>query len=210
MPPRNEPPYVPIRTNSWPVRHTPRWLMGVGVALLAGAVLVGLAHKPSTAQRATDMRGFLAELSTDMESCSGGIKESLQALHLVQAGQDTPKDVSDAVSLTQQAGANCSPANNESIDDLENYQVPESLDSYHLIGVVTGLINWAAPDAQDVMVDVNRVLQAKTPAAKASAEAALATARNKLDKQGAFLDSVMEHAIKSLDMNAKPEPALPR
>jgi hypothetical protein len=210
MPPRNEPPYVPIRTNSWPVRHTPRWLMGVGVALVAGAVLVGLAHKPSTAQRASDMHGFLTEVNTDMESCSGGIGESLKALHLVQAGQDTAKDVNDAVSLAQQAGSNCSPANNESIDDLENYQVPESLDSYHLIGVVTGLINWAAPDAQNVMVDVTKVLQARTPTAKASAEAALAQARNKLDKQGAYLDSVMEHAIKSLKMDAKPKPYLPR
>jgi hypothetical protein len=210
MPPRNEPPYVPIRTSSWPVRHTPRWLMGVGVALVAVAVLVGIAHKPSTAERASDMRGFLTEVKADMESCSGGIKESLQALGAVQAGQDTPNDVSDAVNLTQQAGANCSPANNEEIDDLENYQVPESLDSYHLIGVVTGLINWAAPDAQNVMVDVDRVLLAKTPVAKASAEAALAKARNKLDKQGAFLDSVMEHAIKSLKINAMPEPNLPR
>jgi hypothetical protein len=210
MTPRNEPPYVPIRTNSWPVRHTPRWLMGVGVALVAGAVLVGLAHKPSTAQRASDMRGFLTEVKTDMESCSGGIGESLKALHLVQTGQDTTKDVGDAVSLAQQAGSNCSPANNESIDDLENYQVPESLDSFHLIGVVTGLINWAAPDAQNVMVDVTKVLQARTPAAKASAEAALARARKKLDKQGAYLDSVMEHAITSLKMNAKPQPPLPR
>jgi hypothetical protein len=210
MPPPNEPPYVPIRKNSWPVRHTPRWFLGIGVALVAVAVLVGLTHKPSTAERASDMRGFLTEVNTDMESCSGGIQESLQALHLVQTGQDTAKDVGDAVSLANQAGANCSPANNESIDDLENYQVPESLDSYNLIGVVTGLINWAAPDAQNVMVDVTRVLQARTPAAKASAEAALTKARNKLDKEGAYLDSVMEHAIKSLDMNAKPQPDLPR
>jgi hypothetical protein len=210
MPPRGDPPYVPIRKNSWPVRHTPRWLMGVGCALVAGAILVSLAHKPSTAQRASDMRSFLVEVNNDMGSCAGGVKESLQALAIVQGGQDTAKNVGDTVSLAQQAGANCSPANNEQIDDLENYQVPESLDSYRLIGVVTGLINWAAPDAQDVMQDVTNVLQAKTPAAKASAEAALAKARNKLDKQGAELDSTMEHAIKSLAMNAKPQPDLPR
>lgn len=209
MTPRTNPPYVPIRTSNWPVRRTPRWLMGLGVVLVAGAVLVGIAHKPSTAERASDMRAFLTEINTDMGSCAGGIGESLQAYGLVQAGQDSAKDVGDAVSLAQQAGANCSPANNEEIDDLENYQVPESLDSFRLVGVVTGLINWAAPDAQNVMVDVTNVLQAKTPAAKASAEDALTKARNKLDKQRAALESVMEHAIKSLAMKASPF-ALPR
>lgn len=210
MAPRTDPPYVPIRKNSWPVRHTPRWLIAVGVVLVAGAVLVGLAHKPSTAQRASDMRGFLTEVKGDMESCAGGVGESLRALALVQAGHNTSKDVGDTVSLAQQAGANCSPANNEEIDNLENYQVPESLDSFHLIGVVTNLINWAAPDAQDVMLDITRVLQARTPGARASAEAALTKARNKLDRLGAEVDSVMEHAIKSLAMTAKPEPDLPR
>jgi hypothetical protein len=209
MTPRSNPPYVPIRASSWPSRRTPRWIMGVGVVLVAGAVLVGIAHKPTTAERASDMHAFLTEINNDMGSCAGGIGESLQAYALVQAGQNTAKDVSDAVSLAQQAGSNCSPANNEEIDNLENYQVPESLDSYRLVGVVTGLINWAAPDAQDVMLDVTKVLQAKTPTAKASAQAALTQARNKLDKQRTAVESVMEHAIKSLAMKASPFP-LPR
>jgi hypothetical protein len=157
------------------------------------------------------MRGFLQEVTSDIESCAGGVGESLTALRLVESGQAASgTDVSDGISVANQGAANCQPANNEQLDNLESYQVPESLDRYHLIGVVTNLINWAAPDAQNVMQDVTNVLQAKTPAAKASAQAALTKARNKLDRQGAALDSVMEHAIKSLAMNAKPEPDLPR
>jgi hypothetical protein len=205
---RPEPPYVPIRTNRWPVRRTPKWAFGVGVVVIVGVVLVSLVHKPSTAERASDMRGFLTSVNTDIESCAGGVGESLNALHLVQTGQNTSKDVSDAVSVAQQGVANCSPANNEQIDDLENYQVPESLDSFQLVGVVTGLVNWAAPDAQNVMNDVANVLQAKTPAARASAQSALAQAVKKLDSQRAAVDSVMNHAIKSLAMKASP-PTLP-
>lgn len=208
MTPRTSPPYVPIRSNRWPVRHTPRWAFGVGLVLIVGIVLVSLVHKPSTAERATDMRGFLTSVNTDIESCAAGVGESLTALHDVQAGQNTPTDVKDAVSVAQQGVANCSPANNMQIDDLENYQVPESLDGYRLIGVVTGLINWAAPDAQNVMNDVVGVLQAKTPAARASAQATLEKAVRKLDAERASVDSVMNHAIKSLAMKATP-PKLP-
>ncbi len=199
---RPEPPYVPIRSNRWPVRRTPKWVFGLGVVVIVGAVLVSLVHKPSTAERASDMRGFLTSVNTDIESCAGGVKESLIALDDVQAGQNTPKDVSDAVSVAQQGVANCAPANNMQIDDLESYQVPESLDSYQLVGVVTGLVNWAAPDAQNVMNDVANVLQAKTPAAKASAQAALNKAVKKLDSQRSAVDSVMNRAIKSLAMTA--------
>ncbi len=199
---RPEPPYVPIRTNRWPVRRTPRWALALGAVVIVGVVLVSLVHKPSNAERASDMRGFLSSVNTDIESCAGGVGESLTALHDVQAGQNTSKDISDAVSVAQQGVANCAPANNMQIDDLESYQVPESLDSYQLVGVVTGLVNWAAPDAQNVMNDVANVLQAKTPAAKASAQAALNKAVKKLDSQRSAVDSVMNRAIKSLAMTA--------
>jgi hypothetical protein len=182
--------------------------MGVGVAIVACAVLIGIAHKPSTAERASDMRGFLYEVNSDIESCSGGVRESLQALHLVQAGQNTASDVTNAVGVAEDGAANCAPANNEEIDDLENYQVPESLDSYHLIGVVSGLINWAAPDAENVMTDIANVLQAKTPAAKASAQASLTKAIATLHAQGTAVEATMDHTIKSLAMKNTTAPKL--
>ena len=138
------------------------------------AIAISLVHKPSPAERASDLRGYLQELTTDIESCAGGVSESLTALRLVQADHErNVADVNDAISVAQQGAANCSPAENEQIDDLENYQAPESLDGYGLVAVVTGLVNWAAPDAENVQTDVANLLSASTPAARTRAGAAL-------------------------------------
>ena len=211
MPPttQTEPPYVPVRQNGWSVRRTPRSFLLVGLAVLLAAVAVGLVHKPSKAERAADLRGVLHSVTTDIQSCAGGVDESLQALRQVQAeGARSSSDVADAISIAQQGAANCSPANNELIDDLENYQVPESLASFRLPAVVTGLVNWAAPLAEQVQTDVANLLSAKTPQAKAAAQSALARAITALDAQRARIDSALNTAIKALDMRASP-PRLP-
>jgi hypothetical protein len=209
QPQGSQPPYVPIRASAWSHRRLPRWTYLVVAALVVIAVAVSLAHKPSQSERASDMNGFLQEVTTDIQSCAGGVGESLTALREVQSGQDsTSTDRSDAVIIAQAGAANCSPANNEQIDDLENYQVPESLDNFQLAGVVTGLINWAAPDAQAVQTDVAQVLTASTPQARSQAEAALAKALSVLDRQRAAADSKMNAAIHALAMHASP-PNLP-
>jgi hypothetical protein len=191
------------------VRRTPRSVLVFGVVLLAIAVAVGLVHKPSRAERASDLRGFLQAVTTDIESCAGGVGESLTALHEVQAEQSrNVTDVRDAISVAQQGAANCSPANNEQIDDLANYQVPESLDSFGLAAVVTGLVNWAAPDAEQVQTDVARLLAATTPAAKGSAQAALNQALRTLNAERTSVDIPMDTAIKSLAVRSTP-PRLP-
>jgi hypothetical protein len=205
-PPRADPPYVPIRHTRWPARRTPRSLFLVGVALLAVAALVGLAHRPSTAQRAADLRLFLRNMNADIESCAGGVGESLTALHAIQSGanHDTPT----AISIAQVGAANCSPANNELLDDLTQFQVTESLASFRLTRVVSGLVTWAAPDAQRVQTDVADVLSARSPQARASASAALRQARAELDAQRAAVDSVIETASAALSAHAVP-PTLP-
>jgi hypothetical protein len=196
---RTDPPYVPIRTSAWPQRRIPRSTYLVGVALLLIAVAVGLVHKPSQAEKASDLRGFLQEVTSDIESCAGGVSESLQALRLVQSGADaSPADVSAGISVAQQGAANCSPANNESLDDLQSVQVSESLDSYRLAGAVTGLVNWAAPDAERVQTDVANVLSARSAQARSQAQAQLAAALATLNRQRAAVDSVIDGAIKSL------------
>jgi hypothetical protein len=197
------------RASGWPVRRTPRWVWAAGTALLAIAVAVALVHKPSQAERASDMRGFLQEVTTDIESCAGGVGESLTALREVQAEQmQNSADVSDAISIAQQGAANCSPANNEQIDDLENYQVPESLDSFGLANVVTALVNWAAPDAERVQTDVAQLLTASTPAARSQAQAALAKALATLDAERTAVDVPTSKAIRSLAVHSGP-PQLP-
>jgi hypothetical protein len=202
------PPYVPVRSSAWPTRRLPRWIYLALAGLLVVAVLVALVHKPSKAEQATDLRGFLSYVTGDIESCAGGVAESLQALHEVQAGQDSGSDVTDGIGVAQQGAANCGPATNMSIDDLENYQVEQSLDSYKLAGVVTGLLNWAAPDAQRVQTDVANVLSARTAAARSQAEARLDADLVVLNKQRSQIDTVINAARNALGVT-EPGPALP-
>ena len=193
----------------WPVRRTPRWVPLALVPLLAAAVAVALVHKPSRAERASDMRGFLAEVTTDIESCAGGVGESLTALRDVQAEHyGNAADVSAGISVAEQGAANCSPANNEQIDDLENYQVPESLDSFGLAAAVSGLVAWAAPDAEQVQTDVALVLSAATPLARSHAEATLSRDLARLNAQRSAVDRPIGLAIRSLAMRS-PLPRLP-
>jgi len=206
---RTEPPYVPIRSTAWPQRRIHRSAYVIAAALLGVAVAVSLVHKPTRGEQASDMRGFLQEVTSDIQSCAGGVGESLTALREIQSGASASStDVSDAVIIAQTGAANCSPANNEEIDDLENYQVPESLDSFRLAGVVTGLVNWADPDAANVQTDVASLLTARTTLARSQAQATLDKALVVLDRQGSAATSTMRAAIRALAMHTSP-PYLP-
>jgi hypothetical protein len=194
------------RANGWPAPRGPRWLLPAGVVLVAAAVAVGLAHRPSHQQRAADMRGFLYSVTYDIDSCSGDVSRSLAALHEIDAG--TSHDVPTAVKLAGTGSADCSPANNELIDDLENYVVPESLASYHLGTVVSGLIDWAAPNAVTVQSDIARVLAARGTAAEAGDRAALTRALRRMDAKRAAVLRVLRPAIAALAPGSA-EPSLP-
>jgi hypothetical protein len=191
------------------VRRTPRWVLLAIVLVVVATVVLSLVHRPSQAQRAADMRGFLSDVTADIESCAGGVGESLTALRLVDSGQAaTSADVSDGISVAQQGAANCAPVNDEELDDLDNYQVAESLDSFGLVAVVSDLAAWAAPDAENVQNDVAAVLAAQTPAAKRLAQARLSHDLAILNAERAKIDGPINKAIKSLAMRAAP-PNLP-
>jgi hypothetical protein len=200
-------PRVSTRPNGWPVRRMPRWLLLAAVLFVIAAVAVALVHRPSTAQRASDMRGFLLEVNTDIQSCSGGVAESLTALHQVQAEHfRNSTDVSQGASVATQGAANCAPANNELIDNLESYQVSESLHSFGLIRVVTDLVTWAAPDAERVQTDVAQVLSSTSPKARSNAQAALNRDLIALNAERAAIEAPIAKAIKALHMHASPPP----
>ncbi len=205
-PTRTDPPYVPIRATRWPARRTPRAVFLTAAVLLVIAVAVALVHRPTRGQRATDLRGVLQTMKADIESCAGGVAESLTALHAIDSGSS--HDVAIATSIAGTGASNCSPANNELIDDLEGYEVPESLASYHLQRAVTGLVDWAAPHAEQVQTDVAHVLAARGPQARNQAETALRQALAKLDAQRSVVDAVLGSAIRSLGVHAAP-PRLP-
>jgi hypothetical protein len=187
-------------------RRIPRVLYLAGIGFLAIAVAVALVHRPSRAERAADLAGVLQTMNADIESCAGGVGESLTALRAISGG--TSHDVTDAITVAGTGASNCSPANNELLDDLEGYEVPESLARFHLQDAVTGLVAWAAPDAEQVQADVARVLAARTPQARTTAQAALARALRKLNAERAATDAVINSAISSLSARAAP-PRLP-
>ncbi|HYB86665.1 MAG TPA: hypothetical protein VEC76_07435 [Streptosporangiaceae bacterium] len=189
---KTDPPHVPLRHGGWPVRRTPWWLFAAGALVLAGAILVGLAHRPTQSQRATDVNGFLHDMTTDIQSCAGGVRESLYALHAIESG--TSHDVHTAMGIATYGATNCSPANNELLDDLLQYQVSESLASFRLSRAVDGLVTWAFPYAQRVQNDVAAVLQAHG-AARAAATVKLHRDLRMLDAQRAYVDKIMMKAV---------------
>jgi len=202
-PARADPPYVPIRHTAWPTRKTPRWLLAAGLLVLAAGVLVGIAVHPSRSQRAADLNGFLADMKTDIQSCAGGVRDSLTAMRAIEAG--TSHDVSTAIGIATYGSQNCSPANNVQLDDLVGYQVHESLYSFRLDRVVYGLVDWATPDALHVQADVAAVLRAPG-AARAAATAKLNADLRTLDNQRKYLDRIMWAAIRATGASGRPPP----
>jgi hypothetical protein len=197
---------IPTRRSGWPVLRTPKWMLAGAVVLVAGLTLAALPHHPSTSQRATDLRGVVQEMNTGIESCAGGVSESLAALHAIQAG--TSHDVKTAVSIAATGVQNCSPANSMPMDDLVQYQPPESLASFHLDQTVNDLVTWGFPDAQRVQADVATILTASSPSAVRAATTALQHDQHVLDAERATIDGMINAASKSLATNVSP-PTLP-
>jgi len=197
---------IPTRPSGWPVLRTPRWMLAVAAVLAIGLTLFAIPRHPSTTERASDLRGVVHDLNTDIESCAGGVSESLTALREIQSGAS--HDVKTAVSIATYGAANCSPANSMPMDDLVQYQLPESLASFHLDQTVNDLVTWGFPDAQQVQLDVVTVLTASTPAAIRAASAALERDQRVLNAERATIDGMINAASRSLSAGVAP-PALP-
>lgn len=208
-PTRTDPPYVPIRTSGWdPHRKAPRWLLLAGALIVAGIVLVALVHKPSHTQQAGDLKGFLSDVNTDIESCAGGVRESLTALHQINAGANSAQNIQDTIKIARYGATNCSPAYNELLDDLTQYQVTESLAGYHLDTAVNDVLTWAFPYAQRVQNDVANELGARNAAKRQEYAAALGRDTNDLNRQRAKIDTILLNAIHGTGAKASP-PRLP-
>lgn len=196
----------PDRPARWAARRGLRWLLsGVVLTLVVITVLAGLAGRPSPSQRASDLRRFLGDMTYDVQSCAGGVREALNAVRVISVtSPGTARAV--AISEARYGAANCSPANNELLDDLAQYQVTESLASFHLQRVVTGLMDWAAPSAQQVQTDAAEVLAARSSPARSRAVAALRRAVIRLDAQRGAVDSVIASASATLGARVAPPP----
>lgn len=192
--------------SGWPVLRTPLWMIAAAVVLVAGLVLAAIPHRPSTAQRAADLRGVVHDLTTDIESCAGGVTDSLTALRAIESGAS--HDVRTAVLIANTAATNCSPANSMPMDDLVQYQVPESLDSFHLDAAVNDLVTWGFPLAQRVQADVATLVAARTKAGIDAASARLRRDQQALDAERARIDRLITSASTALSAGVLP-PTLP-
>ena len=195
---------IPTRRTGWPVLRTPRWMLAGAAVLVVGLTLAAIPHHPSTAERVADLRGVVQELNTDIESCAGGVSESLTALRQIQSGAS--HDVTTAVNIATTGAANCSPANSMPMDNLVQYQPPESLASFHLDQTVNDMVTWGFPDAQRVQTDVATLLTASTPSAIRAATARLHHDQNVLDTERATIYGMISAANRSLSSDVAPPP----
>jgi hypothetical protein len=198
-------PHVSLRSG-WPTRRISKAGYLAVAVVITGAVLVGLVHRPSTAERAVDLRGFVSDMRADIGSCAADVGASLAALRAIEAGAST--DVATAREIATSGAADCSPANDELIDDLIQYQVTESLASFRLSRAVVGLVAWAAADALGVQTDIAGVLSARTSQARRAAETVLGRALRVLDAQRASVDAIIRSASNALAARVAP-PLLP-
>lgn len=209
-PTRTDPPYVPIRTSRWAVHQkTPRWMWLVGALILVGAVLVGLVHKPTQDELATDMKGVLAAMRTGTQSCAGGVEESLTALRGIGTGAGAASRASDTVKIANTGAANCEPANSEPIADFSQYQVTESLAAFHLSRAVDDLVTWCFPYAMRVQYDVAGEAGAHQAATRQRYAAALKRDRADLNAERAKINKILLNAIHSTGVSASLLPHLP-
>ena len=195
---------ISARPSGWPALRTPRWMLAGGLVLVAGLTLAAIPHHPSAAQRAADLRGMVHDLNIDIESCAGGVTDSTTALRAIQAGDS--QDIATAVKIARQAADNCDPANSMPMEDLVQYQVPESLASFHLQDVVVDLVAWGSPLAQRVQTDVATLVTARTPDAVARASGQLRRDQRALDVQRARIDRLIGVASTSLSAHVAPPP----
>jgi hypothetical protein len=203
-PATTDPPYVPIRRSGWPVRRTPLWLLAVVVLLVGGVVVASLSHKPSHAQQASDLTAYLNDMNAGIESCAGGVTESQQALSAIESG--AAADLKTAVTLVNYNAANCSPANNQPLADLTQYQVTESLASFNLQQCANDFVTWAFPYAMAAQTDMVGVMTARSAPARAAANAALRKALGQLDAERATIYAILRSAERAVSDHA----ALPR
>jgi hypothetical protein len=198
-PTQTEPPFVPLRHKGWASKRTPLWVFAVVVVLAIGTVVLSLNHQPSSSQRASDLRTYFGDVTTGIGSCAAGVRGSESAYDQVLRG-DTAQ-AKTAVSIFNYGGSNCTVAGSEPVNDFANYQVAESLDSLNLDTADNDIITWGF-DANAVQTDMVAVVNAATPAARASAEATLTSAVGTLNQERSTIDAIWNAAKKATGSGA--------
>jgi hypothetical protein len=203
---KTEPPFVPLRHTGWATRRTPLWVFAVLVLLAGGVLAVSLSHKPSQAQRAGDLKAYFSDVNAGIESCAGGMRDSIAALHQVQAGDRA--DLATAIGIITLGAQNCAPINNQPLSDFTGYQVTESLARFPLDTADSDVIAWASSGAVKAQQDMLAVLRATTQDGLANANATLRLALRNMDARRGAAYAIWRSAERSTGATA-PLPYLP-
>lgn len=204
-PTQTEPPFVPLRHHGWATKRTPLWVIAALVIAVAAAVVLSLTHKPSKSELASDLGGYFGDVQAGIGSCAAGLHDSENAYGQLISGAAVLNK--NAESVFTYGASNCTLTNNEALTDFGSYQVAQSLDSYNLDTADLDVIAWSV-DSTTAQTDMLAVLQAATPAARASAQATLNAALVTLDNQRAAIDRIWNSAKKATGSTAA-YPSLP-
>jgi hypothetical protein len=198
-PTQTEPPFVPLRHSGWASKRTPLWVFAVLVVLVVAAVVTSLSVKPTQSQRASDLRTYFGDVTTGIGSCAAALQGSETAYGDVLRG-DTAQ-AKTALSIFNYGASNCTVAGNEALENFEDYQIAQTLDSLNLNTANNDVITWGF-DANILQADMVAVLNAKTPAARASAEATLTSANGTLNEERSTIDAIWNAAKKTTSSGA--------
>ena len=186
--------------------RTPKWMLAAGVVLVAGLALAAIPHRPSTAQRAADLRGMVHDLTTDIESCAGGVSDSITALRAIQSGASN--DVKTAVKIANRPRRTARPPTACRWRTWSSTRRPGRWHPSMSRPPSTTSSTWGFPLAQRVQTDVATLVTAKAPDAVARASAQLRKDQLALDAQRARIDQLINAASTSLSAHVAP-PSLP-
>jgi hypothetical protein len=129
----------------------------LGVAAVVVASLgFDLGHHATTTDQASDLRGLVNQVKTDLASCNASVRDSFAAYAEVVSGR--PEERNAAVGIIRGNQPNCTPVANSDLYDLATLEAPGTLRSFQVQQATVDLATWAFPDASAAISDVGRLL----------------------------------------------------
>jgi hypothetical protein len=130
-------------------------LLGVAAVVLA-SVATDIGHRASTSDRASDLRGLVNEVKSDLASCNASVRDSFSAYSEVVRGR--PDERSAAEGIVNGDEPNCTPVANSDLYDLATLETPGTLRSFGVQAATVNLSSWAFPDAAATISDLGQLL----------------------------------------------------
>ncbi|MCU4186686.1 hypothetical protein K6U06_20145 [Acidiferrimicrobium sp. IK] len=192
---RVTPPGAPAPRRRWRTK-TGAWVAACTVAVIGASVAFDVGHSTTPADRAGDLRRYVAALNTDIASCNSSLRDSLSAYREVVGGRHDEKGA--ALSIIRGDEPNCTPEANSNLYDMDTTEAPATLRAYGVQEAATDLGSWAFPAAAAAINDLAAMLAAPTTAAAGAARSDLQARAATLAELGRSAQLVVDRAAGSL------------